>query len=175
MCAPGGRAGRGAVLALVAAATLGTLFAPAGCARRPELCGLCQRPIHAEVRTVVEFTDGRRVAACCPRCALRVAEGDGAAAANRPGTPRAGVRSLAVTDHAGGGTLSIEAAWLVDGSDETPCLRHHGPVTTGEGTSLHTCYDRCMPSLIAFRDAGAARAFVAEHGGTVQPPGARER
>jgi hypothetical protein len=164
------RAVRSAAFALVMAATLGTLLAPAGCARRPELCGLCQRPIHTEVRTVVEFADGRRVAACCPRCALRVAEGDRGGAANRPETARAGVRSISVTDHAGGGTLPIESAWLVDGSDETPCLRHHGPVTTGEGTSLHACYDRCMPSLIAFRDGGAARAFVAEHGGTLQPP-----
>jgi hypothetical protein len=46
-------------------------------------------------------------------------------------------------------------------------------VTAGEGAPLHACYDRCMPSLIAFRDAAAARAFVAEHGGRLQPPGSR--
>jgi hypothetical protein len=78
-----------------------------------------------------------------------------------------------VTDYAGTGTLALDEAWLVDGSDETPCLRHHGPVTAGDGTPLHACYDRCMPSLIAFRDQATARAFAAEHGGTLESPGAR--
>lgn len=150
------------VAALLVAMTLAAALLPAGCARRPDLCGLCQREIHPEVRTVVAFPDDRRVAACCPRCALHVAKDGGAAA-----------RTIEVTDYAGGGMLPLDAAWLVDGSDETPCLRHHAPVTAGEGAPLHTCYDRCMPSLIAFRDAATARAFVSEHGGTLQPPGSR--
>ena len=148
--------------------TLAAALALAGCVRRPELCELCRREIHPEVRTVVEFADGRRVAACCPRCALHVAKGGGVAEGG--GTA---ARTIQVTDYAGSGTLPLDAAWLVDGSDETPCLRHHEPVTAGEGAPLHTCYDRCMPSLIAFRDAATARAFVAEHGGTLQPPGSR--
>jgi hypothetical protein len=159
---------------LAAIAVLVVALVTSACARRPELCGLCQRPIHDEVRTLVELTDGRRVAACCPRCALHVAAG-GVAGGGGAAGGGAAARSITVTDYAGGGTLTLDAAWLVDGSDETPCLRHHGPMTTGEGTALHTCYDRCMPSLIAFRDAGTARAFVAEHGGTLQPPGTHGR
>ncbi|MBI4169761.1 MAG: hypothetical protein HY510_07475 [Acidobacteria bacterium] len=40
---------------------------------------------------------------------------------------------------------------------------------------MHVCYDRCMPSLIAFGDEAAARAFMADHGGTLRPPGALSR
>jgi len=159
--------------ALRVAVALAAALALAGCARRPELCEICRRTIHDEVRTVVEFADGRRVAACCPRCALHLAENGGAVGGSSTPDGGTAARAIQVTDYAGAGTLPLDAAWLVDGSDETPCLRHHAPVTAGEGAPLHACFDRCMPSLIAFRDAATARAFVAEHGGTLQPPGSR--
>jgi hypothetical protein len=152
---------RAAMRALLALALLGAAGLPA-CARRPEICALCRREIHREVRTVVQMEDGRRVAACCPRCARHVAQEGGS-----------GARVVEVTDFAGSGVLPMSEAWLVEGSDETPCLRHHPPVTAGEGAPLHACYDRCMPSLIAFRDAAAARTFVADHGGTLVEPAGR--
>ena len=79
-------------------------------------------------------------------------------------------RAISVTDHAGGGSLAFESAFLVEGSDETPCMRHH-PVLDERRTPMHVCYDRCMPSLIAFAAEDAARAFVREHGGTLHAPG----
>src|SRR5262245_64723674 len=112
----------GSVRAAVAGLLLLLLAVTTACARA-ETCGLCRREIHHEVRTVVAFADGRRVAACCPRCALHVARNGGGASP-----------AVEVTDYAGTGTLPLDAAWLVDGSDETPCLRHHPPITAGEGT-----------------------------------------
>ena len=129
------------------------------CARRAETCWICQREVHDSVRTTLTLASGRSIVACCPRCALHYQEEPG----NR-------VRETRVTDYSGGGLLPFAAAYLVEGSDETPCLRHH-PVD-GEGrTPMQVCYDRCMPSLIAFKDEKAARVFAADHGGTVYSPG----
>ncbi len=36
---------------------------------------------------------------------------------------------------------------------------------------MQVCYDRCMPSLIAFKTSGEARAFLDEHGGEIHAPG----
>ena len=129
------------------------------CSPKPSLCWVCEREIHPEVRATLTLGDGRRVPACCPRCALHYKQESATA-------PRA----ITVTDHAGGGSLPFEKAFLVEGSDETPCIRHH-PVLDERRTPMHVCYDRCMPSLIAFAAEGAARAFVREHGGTLHAPG----
>ena len=130
-----------------------------GCVRHPESCWVCQRDVHASVRTTLTLASGKQVVACCPRCALHYQEDPGNA-----------VREIRVTDHAAGGSLPMAAAFLIEGSDETPCMLHH-PVSDETRTPMQVCYDRCMPSLIAFKDEGAARAFAADHGGTLHPPG----
>jgi hypothetical protein len=131
-----------------------------GCRPSPAVCAICDRPIHAEMTATVILADGRRLVACCPRCALHHRDAQAA-----------GVRGVEVTDHAGGGPLPMDRAFLVDGSDLTPCLGH-APKVDPTGVAMHTCYDRCVPSLIAFKDGTAARAFIADHGGTLQPPAA---
>lgn len=135
------------------------LLVLAGCVGQPESCWVCQRDVHASVRTTLVLESGRQVVACCPRCALHFQEEPGNA-----------VREIRVTDHAGGGDLPMTRAFLIEGSDETPCMLHH-PVADESRTPMQVCYDRCMPSLIAFKDEGAARAFAADHGGTVHLPG----
>lgn len=120
---------------------------------------MCDREIHPGVVATITLEDGRRVHACCPRCALHYKADPG----NRAGR-------IDVTDFAGGGALPIAAAWLVEGSDATPCL-HHPPVVDETRNPLKVCYDRCMPSLIAFGMGDAARGFITEHGGTLHAPG----
>ncbi len=142
------------------ASVLLVFLLPAACARQPEHCWVCQREIHSSVRAVLALENGKNVTACCPRCALHYQEEPG----NR-------VRSITVTDYAGGGSLPLREAYLVEGSDETPCAHHHGPMADASGQPMQVCYDRCMPSLIAFRDAGEARSFMAEHGGKLFEPG----
>jgi hypothetical protein len=131
----------------------------AACARRPEQCWVCQREVHASVRTTLALASGKEVVACCPRCALHYREEPGNA-----------VREIRVTDHAGGGSLPLAGAFLIEGSDETPCMRHH-PVADESRMPMQVCYDRCMPSLIAFKEEAAARAFAADHGGSIHRPG----
>ncbi len=129
------------------------------CAQRPEHCWVCQREVHASVRTTLALANGREVIACCPRCALHYKEEPGNA-----------VREIRVTDHEGGGRLPFTSAFIIEGSDETPCMRHH-PMADESKAPMQVCYDRCMPSLIAFKEDAAVRAFAAEHGGKVYPPG----
>jgi hypothetical protein len=139
--------------ALLAAALL-------GCGARTERCWVCQREIHSQVRAVLTLADGKRVTACCPRCALHYQEEPG----NR-------VREIQVTDYAGHRSLALARAYLVEGSDETPCLHHHAPVMDDSRTPMRVCYDRCMPSLVAFASGEAARSFMKEHGGILYAPG----
>jgi hypothetical protein len=131
-----------------------------GCVRQPERCWICHREIHSRVRAVLTLEDGKQVTACCPRCALHYEE--------EPGDR---VKEIRVTDYATHRTLPLERAYLVEGSDETPCLHHHAPMLDDSGTPLRVCYDRCMPSLIAFAKAGAAGSFMKEHGGVLYDPG----
>jgi hypothetical protein len=146
-------------LAVALVAILLLLGAPA-CARRADRCWVCDREIHPGVSATLTLANGSEVKACCPRCALHYQE-----EAESP------VRGIRVSDYPSGRSLAFEQAFLVDGSDETPCIRHH-PVAVEPHATMHICYDRCMPSLIAFGDEAAARAFMTDHGGTLRLPGA---
>jgi hypothetical protein len=149
-------------VAMISVRALAALLVTAsllGCSSRPERCEICQRDIHPQVRATVILADGAQVHACCPRCALHYQAESGKT-----------IREIRVTDHARGGSLPFPESFLVEGSDETPCL-HHPPVTDPAQAPMQVCYDRCMPSLIAFKNETGARAFVDEHGGTVYLPG----
>ncbi|HXH27488.1 MAG TPA: hypothetical protein VNL37_00480, partial [Candidatus Polarisedimenticolia bacterium] len=125
------------------------------CARSIANCQVCDREIHARTRAVLTLADGKRVETCCPRCALHYVA-----------SSKVAVRGMTVTDYVSGTAVPADRANLVEGSDETPCMPPT-PIERDTRAPLQVCYDRCMPSLIAFRDAAAARAFMAEHGGTL--------
>ena len=141
------------LLSLVVASTL-------ACARHAESCWVCKREIHPRVEATLTLSNGRKVAACCPRCALHYQE-----------EPEQPVRSIQVTDYATGKALPFQKAYLVEGSDETPCVRHPH-VMDDTHSPMQACYDRCMPSLIAFATPVEARQFITDHGGTLYDPGA---
>src|SRR5262245_35954589 len=105
------------------------LAALTACAGRPETCWVCQREVHDTVRTTLTLASGRSVVACCPRCALHYQEEPG----NR-------VRTIRVTDYTGGSTLPLTDAYLVEGSDETPCMRHHAAAADESKTPMQVCY-----------------------------------
>ncbi|HEU4401252.1 MAG TPA: hypothetical protein VFT43_04035 [Candidatus Polarisedimenticolia bacterium] len=129
------------------------------CTGRAERCWVCDREIHARVRATLTLAGGRTVSACCPRCALHYKD-----------DPKNRVGAMRVTDYRSGATLPFEKAFLVEGSDEAPCM-HHPPVVDETRAPMQVCYDRCLPSLIAFGDEAGARAFMADHGGSLHPPG----
>jgi hypothetical protein len=58
----------------------------------------------------------------------------------------------------------------VEGSDVTPCSSMHEgtPPVDERGCCMKAVYDRCLPSVLAFRSRERAESFAKEHGGTVK-------
>jgi len=122
---------------------------------QPESCRICQRPIHAQARAVIE-ENGKREPVCCVRCAFRQHEQQHVA-----------LRLLEVTDYVSGRPLVPEDAYYVEGSRIVLCERHE-PLLDETKHAHERVFDRCFPSLYAFARAEEARAFAADNGGAVR-------
>lgn len=146
-----------AVLATVAVA-IGLGYAAFNTYRRsqPELCYAAQRPVHAQTRTVA-MVDGRPRVFCCPACALTEHE--------QEGNP---VRITELTDFPTGAKLSPNEAFVVKSSDVNMCARMQGLMNTDK-RAADVRFDRCSPSILAFRQRSDATQFAREHGGQVVP------
>ena len=140
--------------AVVLAVVLGLGYAGWRISRfsEPQVCQVCNRPIHAHSRTVGLVGD-RRELFCCPACASTTHDQDG-----RP------VRIVELTDYETGSPLSPSQAYIVRGSDVNTCAQQHGPVGPDKQPT-HIHFDRCSPSLLAFAGREAAARFAKEHGG----------
>ncbi|MCZ6779661.1 MAG: hypothetical protein O7F16_11950 [Acidobacteria bacterium] len=130
-----------------------------GCGEGAGRCGVCERQRHPGMGAELTLASGQGLATCCLSCALHFSE--------KLETP---ARRFKVEDHAGGGLLDVESAYVVEGSRLNPCLLP-SPREAGTRTPLRLSYDRCAPSMVAFRQVRQARDFIARHGGTLQPPG----
>ncbi len=119
-------------------------------------CYACQRAVHTQMRTVA-LVAGRARVFCCPACALSEHEQEG-----KP------IKITELTDFLTGAKLAADQAFLVRGSDVNLCTRTHELVVAEkQPADLH--YDRCSPSLLAFRKRSDAVPFVQEHGGKILP------
>ncbi len=144
----------GTVAAVVIAIALGYAGFKLYRGTQPEQCYACRRPIHAHSRTVA-MDKGRVRVFCCPACALTEHEQEG-----KP------VRVTALTDFLTGAKLSPDTSFIVKGSDVNMCARTHELIDS-EKRAADVQYDRCSPSLLAFRRREDAAAFLREHGGQV--------
>ncbi len=118
------------------------------------ICKFCQRQIHQNMR-VVATSGGKRIEACCLRCVL-TGEQQGVAVK----------RLVTVTDYISTQTLDPERAHYVEGSDAAPCAA--APVKRGEPEEpFIRAFDRCLPSVVAFRSRQDADRFSVAHGGRV--------
>lgn len=117
-------------------------------------CSACTRSIHPHSKTIA-VVDGKRGFYCCPACALTQHQ-----------QSRVLVDVIELTDYLGGGRLAPNQSYVVRDSEENPCL-HHQPVVNPDKQPMHSHFDRCAPSILAFRDQRAAVAFSASHGGRV--------
>jgi hypothetical protein len=99
----------------------------------------------------------RVVTACCPRCGMR-------AQVNREhGKPVAAW----ATDLNTGERIAAEAATYVEGGDVQYCTHSDQPVARQpHGVSTRE-YDRCLPTLVAFKTPQEAEAYKQQHGGRV--------
>jgi hypothetical protein len=122
--------------------------------REHHSCRACSRPVHEHMRTIAAV-DGQRGVYCCPACALSEHQ-----QAGRP------VQVVELTDFLTGKSLEPSGAYLVRDSNVNPCSRHE-PSVTSDKQPMHTHFDRCSPSLLAFRDAQTAQTFTAERGGQI--------
>jgi hypothetical protein len=103
----------------------------------------------------VAMVDGKRTNYCCPACALSEHQQSG-----RP------VQVVELTDYLGSGPVNPESSFVVRNSDVNPCPQHR-PAVGENSQPLEAHFDRCTPSVLAFRDQKAATAFAGEHGGQV--------
>ncbi len=103
----------------------------------------------------VALVDGKRANYCCPACALSEQQ--------QSGKP---VRIVELTDFLSGAPLKPASSFVVRNSNVNPCLQHH-PAVDENSQPLEASFDRCSPSVLAFRDQNSAAAFTGEHGGQV--------
>ena len=116
------------------------------------VCQICWRPVHDSMLTVGEVS-GEEKRFCCPACALTTAQ--------QSGQP---VRLTRLTDFNTNQPLDPKAAFLVRGSDVNLDM-HSQPLVDQEKRPVPVHFDRCTPSILAFRSREEAQAFLKEHGG----------
>lgn len=154
-------------------ATLAALIAVSltalSCGRTRDECPLCQRGECANLAFTIERTNGAAVRTCCPRCGLHALRPAGSGAGSGAASVRwDDVRSLSVADFDTAQSLRAESALYVEGSDVTPCSMHVQAPRDERGCCLAPVYDRCLPSVLAFRTRERAEAFAKDNGGIVR-------
>lgn len=122
--------------------------------RANQTCKACLRPVHEHSRTVA-LINGKRAFFCCPACALSEHQQEGKA-----------VEVTVLTDYLEGGSLNPAESFIVRNSDMNTCARHEAALSPDK-QPMHAHFDRCSPSMLAFRNLKTAQAFAVEHGGQV--------
>jgi hypothetical protein len=121
-----------------------------------DTCPFCDRMVHSVTAYRLKV-DGHEVTACCPRCGMHamVNHENG-----KPGSARA-------TDVITGESVAAESATYVEGGDLQYCMHGNQPVTREpNGVSVRE-YDRCLPTLAAFKNPQEADLYQKQHGGRV--------
>ena len=117
-------------------------------------CEICGRPLHSGHQATVVLKDGHVTQLCCPRCALHYE-------VHRHGQ----AARILVSDRAMGVQIEAEKGFYAEGSDEQPCHPTGDTAPREPGVEYSLEFDRCLPSLVAFKDESAAREFIRVHGG----------
>ena len=120
------------------------------------MCPFCDRMVHPVTAYQLKV-GGHEVAACCPRCGMhtQVSQTQG-----NPGPAWA-------TDVNTGESVAADSATYVEGCDVQYCTHGDQPMTREpHGVSTRE-YDRCLPTLVAFKTPQEAEAYRQQHGGRV--------
>jgi hypothetical protein len=127
--------------------------------RQASVCSICSRPLHSG-SSVVADVDGESQRFCCAACALWAERQTGAE-----------VTITRVSDYASGSALDPSEATFVVGSRVNHCLQQHS-VFDSSRTALDPAketgtleFDRCSPSILAFRTRATAEGFANQEGG----------
>lgn len=124
------------------------IYAPSG----NKTCQVCLRAIHEGQEFTLTLKDGKSIAACCPRCGLHFEQHHSAE-----------VASMRATDFVKGDTLPATEGVFVETTGISFCGER--TVERGEVGVEQLQWDRCMPSLVAFRNREEAERFQRLYGG----------
>jgi len=120
------------------------------------MCPFCDRMVHPV--TAYRLKVGEHVvAACCPRCGMH--------AQVSQGQEKAGVAWA--TDVNTGESVPVESATYVEGADVQYCTHGDQPTTREPHGVASREYDRCLPTLVAFKKQEEAAAYQRQHGGRI--------
>ncbi len=121
----------------------------------PDACQICRRTLHRGVTYHLDLAKETEEA-CCPRCGIHFE-------LEHPGA----VRQARATDLNSDETIPAQSAVYVEGGDVEYCTMGEKRVEREpEGVSLRA-YDRCLPSLVAFKSAADAESYRAQHSGRI--------
>jgi hypothetical protein len=121
-----------------------------------ETCPFCERMVHS-VTAYRLMIGGHELAACCPRCGMRaMLNGE-----------QGKTTQARATDFNTGESVDAESATYVEGGDVQYCTHGDHPETREpNGVSVRE-FDRCLPTLAAFKTSAEAELYQKEHGGRV--------
>ncbi len=123
--------------------------------QKDQACAFCERPLHKATAYRVSIGDQVKTA-CCPRCGMHYA-------VDHPGA----VRQAWAADLNSGETVPATSAYYVAGGDVEYCTVRQAPVQREpQGVSVRA-YDRCLPTMVAFKSRVEAEAYSAQHGGRI--------
>jgi hypothetical protein len=120
------------------------------------LCGICHRTLHEATSCIIRLKNGNVEKTCCPRCGLRFEKG------------RNDISSITVTDFGSGGRLNAQDAYYVAGSNVHTCCSAPKVKADLTGTQYKLTWDRCLPSVLAFKKKESAAALLREQGGQLR-------
>ena len=120
------------------------------------MCPFCDRMVHPVTAYRLKVGD-HVVAACCPRCGMH------AQVNQEQGKP---VQAWA-TDVNTGESVAADSATYVEGGNVQYCTHGDQPMTREpHGVSMRQ-YDRCLPTLAAFKTTQEAETYQQQRGGRV--------
>ena len=120
------------------------------------VCALCDRRVHAVTAYRLQVA-GRVVAACCPRCGMHAQMNQALANSG----------AAWATDVVTGAMIPAESATYVEAGDVQYCTHDDQPMARdSHGVSVRD-YDRCLPTLVAFKTPQEAEVYQQQHGGHV--------
>ena len=129
--------------------------APSEIGGQTSFCDVCRRQVRPAIRYRIHLRDGRVKETCCPRCGLHFEKG------------RQDVARREVADFETGNLLKAEGAHYVEGSSVHLCCATDSS-RDQSGSQYELSWDRCLPSLTAFRSQEAAEQFRRDKGGSLK-------
>ncbi len=121
------------------------------------LCQVCRRPMHqATFYSIYLEGEENRVEVCCPRCGLYFQQG------------RDDVLRAEVADFDTGELVTARDATFVENSSVHLCCNQEFVQKDRSGRDYVLSWDRCLPSLVAFRYRQAAARFTLTKGGVIR-------